>query len=193
MTELPASRVTRTMRKLQNNRNSLVVEYFDDPITGEQRRRVIRSHRFSDEQKALFLEKFETDGRVMDACRYANCTRAMVNIAIDDDLEFAVLYADALEAYRDKLMEHHQNLIFNGETVTRYNKDGDVVEERQIYPIRLIELELKANFQQYRDSRTVDMKISGGVLIAPASSGSIEDWEKDHGNEIIDVTPEPKP
>ena len=57
------------------------------------------------------------------------------------------------------------------------------------YPIRLIELELKKHDEGYRDKREVKMEHSGGVLIAPSETPSIEDWESKF-NKMKDVTPE---
>lgn len=52
-----------------------------------------------------------------------------------------------------------------------------MVSEEKVYPIRLIELELKKHDEGYRDKREVDVKVSGGVLVAPPDVNSIDDWE----------------
>jgi len=59
--------------------------------------------------------------------------------------------------------------------------NGNIVSTEKIYPIRLIELELKAHDERYRDKKELDVKVSGGVLVAPADVSSIDDWEARFG------------
>lgn len=168
----------------QYYRDSMVVEKYECPETGQIKRRLIRSNIFNDEQKALFLAKFEESGNEFEARKFAGVSKAQVNRALEMDDRFAELAAEAIESYRSRLLEHHRNLIFEGEKTNRYDKEGNLVETQTRYPIRLIELELKANFEQYRDKRSVDMNVKGGVVIAPAEAGSVEDWEAAHGETI---------
>jgi hypothetical protein len=106
---------------------------------------------------------------------------------MENDPDFAEACLAAEHDYRDRLIEHHQNLVFEGQTKITYDRQGNVVSEEKIYPIRLIELELKKHDEGYRDKREVDMKVSGGVLIAPADVKSIDDWESRFGGgQVID-------
>lgn len=105
------------------------------------------------------------------------------NYAIDHDPDFNEAVAHAMVAYKDRLIAHHQNLVFNGVEKRRYDSKGNLIEESVEYPIRLIELELKKHDEGYRDKRDVNMNVSGGVVVAPAEM-SIDDWEKKHGKTI---------
>ena len=88
--------------------------------------------------------------------------------------------------YRDKLIAHHQELVFNGTKKESFDRNGKLISTETIYPIRLIELELKKHDDGYRDKREVQMNVTGGVLIAPADVKSIDDWEKRFSGEIIE-------
>jgi hypothetical protein len=104
---------------------------------------------------------------------------------IDPDFAEACLMAE--HNYRDRLIEHHQNLVFEGTTKVTYDRQGNVVSEEKVYPIRLIELELKKHDEGYRDKREVDVKVSGGVLVAPSDVASIDDWEaRFSGGQLIE-------
>jgi hypothetical protein len=94
---------------------------------------------------------------------------------------------EAVEAYKDKLITHHQNLIFDGQEKVSYDRNGNIVSVEKNYPIRLIELELKKYDEGYRDKKEVNMNVRGGVLVAPAEI-SMDDWEtKFAAKEIDDI------
>ena len=139
-----------------------------------------RERKMDATMKGEFLTHFAEHGRHGSASRQIGTTMDTVKKAIRDDPEFALMVMEALECYKDKLIAHHQNLVFNGTTKTGYDRNGNVVSEEQIYPIRLIELELKKHDDGYRDKREVAVNIRGGVLVAP-SEVSVEDWEAKFG------------
>jgi hypothetical protein len=53
-----------------------------------------------------------------------------------------------------------------------------LISKERTYPIPLLLAELKRVNPEYRESRQVDVKVSGGVLIAPADVPTIKDWER---------------
>jgi hypothetical protein len=118
-----------------------------------------------------------------------------VRTHLKNDEDFALLAAEAEQTYSDRLIEHHQNLLFEGVKTKRYDrKTGELVEEKTEYPIRLIELELKKHDEGYRDKREVKMEHTGGVLFAPANPESIDDWESKYGEDkVIDGQAKPVP
>lgn len=94
------------------------------------------------------------------------------------------------EEYKDKLIGHHQNLVFNGTVKESYDRNGGLVSKETIYPIRLIELELKKHDRAYREKQEIAINHTGGVLVAPAETVSVDDWEKRFGA-AKDITPVP--
>lgn len=143
----------------------------------------IRSSRtlFDDEAKDRFLSVYREAGRMGDACRAAGITPKTARWHMEVDSDFAEACLAAEEEYRSRLHTHVENLVFNGTIKETYDRAGNVVGRETVYPIRLIELELKAHDERYREKREVDMKVSGGVLVAPREAESIDDWEKRFG------------
>lgn len=138
---------------------------------------VSQREKLDDRAKGIFLEHYADHARIGMAAQAAGVTPQTIRRHIEIDPEFAEACVMAEENYRDRLIEHHQNLVFEGTTKITYDRQGNVVSEEKVYPIRLIELELKKHDEGYRDKRDVNMNVSGGVLIAPADTASIDDWE----------------
>lgn len=161
------------------------VEYQD--ADGAWRVKIVsQREKLDDRAKGIFLEQYLQHARMGHAAQSAGVTPQTVRRHMDADPEFAEACLAAEHSYRDRLIEHHQNLVFEGTTKITYDRQGNVVGEEKIYPIRLIELELKKHDEGYRDKRDVNMKISGGVLIAPSDVASIDDWEARFSGTVID-------
>lgn len=152
------------------------VQYQDEK--GEWRVKIVAQRgTFDEEAKQRFLAEYAQHGRMGTSAAAAGVTSVTVRRHLELDPEFAEACLEAEETYRSRLIEHHQNLVFEGQTKVTYDRQGNVVSEEKVYPIRLIELELKKHDEGYRDKREMDVKVSGGVLIAPAEVATIDDWE----------------
>lgn len=173
-------RLRRTPRSLLSRGSVAIREQVQDPKTGDWRTVIRFSRRKFDNDwaKQVFLETYQRWGRIGEAAAAAGVSTQTVRKACEDDEEFAEAVMMAEEAYREKLIAHHQDLVFNGTEKITYNKDGGVIAREQIFPIRLIELELRKHDKGYREKHEVDITHKGGVLIAPAEMGTIDDWEK---------------
>jgi len=160
-----------------------------DEVTGEWRT-VIRMSRnkFDDNAKEIFLREYAKWGRMGESAAAAGVSPQTVRHHMEEDEDFAEAFLLQETEYQDKLIGHHQNLLFNGTTKKSYDRTGALVSEETIYPIRLIELELKKHDEGYRDKREVKHNVSGGVLLAPAEMDSVDDWEKRFGKSK-DITP----
>lgn len=166
----------------------VLVEYQDED--GNWRSRIKMSRiKFGDAEKGIFLETFRKWGRMGEAAAAAGVSTQTVRKHIDEDEDFAEALMMAEEEYKEKLIGHHQDLVFNGTIKKSYDRNGNLVSEETVYPIRLIELELKKHDSGYREKQEISHQHSGGVLIAPAEMGSIDDWESKFSN-MRDVTPD---
>lgn len=155
-----------------------VAMQYQDEI-GEWRTRIVALRSgLTEERKTIFLAELEKHGRVTDACRVAGTWPPQIRKCRDLDPEFDEACVVAVQTYTDRLIGHHQDLVFNGTKRITYDRTGKISGEETIYPIRLIELELKKHDEGYRDKRDVNMNVSGGVLVAPADVASIDDWEE---------------
>jgi hypothetical protein len=173
-------RLRRAPRSLLSRGSVAIREQVQDLKTGDWRTVVRFSRRKFDNDwaKQVFLETYQKWGRIGEAAAAAGVSTQTVRKACEDDEDFAEAVMMAEEAYREKLIAHHQDLVFNGTEKITYGKDGQVVAREQIFPIRLIELELKKHDKGYREKQEVDITHKGGVLVAPAEMGTIDDWEK---------------
>lgn len=166
----------------------VLVEYQDED--GNWRSRIKMSRiKFGDAEKGVFLETYRKWGRMGEAAAAAGVSTQCVRAHIEEDEDFAQALLMAEEEYREKLIGHHQDLVFNGTIKKSYDRNGNIVSEETVYPIRLIELELKKHDSGYREKQEVSVNHSGGVLVAPAEMGSIDDWEKKF-SKMKDVTPD---
>lgn len=173
-------RMKRAPRSLLSRGSIAIREEKFDEETGEWRTVVRFSRRKFDNDfaKGRFLEQYAKWGRIGEAAAAAGVSTQTVRKACEDDPDFAEAVMIAEEAYREKLIAHHQDLVFNGTEKITYGKEGQIVGMERIYPIRLIELELKKHDKGYREKQEVDITHKGGVLIAPAEMNTIDDWEK---------------
>lgn len=132
--------------------------------------------KFDDVQKEVFLTQYALHGLKMRAAAEATVNLSTVNGHIENDPDFAEAVLQAVATYRDKCVDHATDLLFDGEIHKSYDKDGNLLNEKHVYPIRLIELELKRVEPAYRDKQTIDVNTRGtGVLVAPAEV-TPEDW-----------------
>ncbi len=158
-----------------------IEQYFDD--SGNWRLRVVTGTKFDEVRRGIFLREMAEHGRKSTAAMAAGVSVTTANWAIKNESEFNEAVAHCQLIYKDRVVAHHQDLIFNGIETHRYDSKGNLLQTTREYPIRLIELELKKVDDGYRDKREVNMNVSGGVLIAPAGM-TIEEWETNHGKTV---------
>jgi len=158
--------------------------------------------KFDDEQKRIYLEALAEHGMKGAAAKTAGVSNQSVIDHMDNDPEFEEARVKAVETYQAKVITHHQTLLFEGELHEQFDRDGNITSSKRVYPIRLIELELKKVDPNYRDKQQIDVtSTTGGVLVAPAEL-TPEQWIKQQheknevkaapgeGDNVIDITPD---
>lgn len=130
------------------------------------------------EMKLTYIREISEHGRHATAAHKSGMRAAQARRLLERDPDFKMAADEALEVYRDKVVGHHQKLVFEGTTKKVYDRNGALISEEIDYPTNLLMAELKRVDSSYRDKQTVDVKVSGGVMIAPAQLQTIEDWEK---------------
>lgn len=174
---------------LSKGSRAVLVEEWDEEL-GDWRRRIkMERVKFGDKQKGIFLDVYRKWGRMGEAAASVGVSTSCVRRHMAEDEDFAEALLVAEEEYKEKLIGHHQDLVFNGTVKKSYDRTGRLISEETIYPIRLIELELKKHDSGYREKQQLEVSHSGGVLVAPAEMGSIDDWEKKF-TEMKNVTPD---
>lgn len=157
---------------------------------GNWRRRIKMSRiKFGDKEKGRFLDEYRKWGRMGESAALVGVSPQCVREHMHEDEDFAEAMLMAEQEYQEKLIGHHQDLVFNGTIKKSYDRNGNLVSEETIYPIRLIELELKKHDSGYREKQEMAVTHSGGVLVAPAEMSSIDDWEKRFAK-ATDVSPQ---
>lgn len=142
--------------------------------------------KFDDEAKGRFLAEYAKHGRIGDSCKAAGVSHTTYLKHLESDTDFGEACLMAEKDYQSRLIAHHQDLVFEGTEKVSYDRNGNIVSTEKVYPIPLIQMELRKHDEAYRDKREVDMKVSGGVLVAPSDVGSIEDWESKFAGETIE-------
>ncbi len=158
-----------------------VEQYFDD--NGNWRLRMTTGSKFDEVRRGIFLREMASHGRKSTAAMAAGVSVTTANWAIKNEPDFSEALAHCALIYHDRIVAHHQDLLFNGVETQKFDSKGNLLQITREYPIRLIELELKKHDDGYRDKREINMNVSGGVLIAPPEI-SIEEWEKKHGKTV---------
>lgn len=160
-------------------------EYQDD--MGDWRVRIKTQRlKLDEEAKGRFLEAYRNNARMGDAAHAAGVTGTTIKRHCIDDPDFGEACLAAEEEYVSRLIAHQQKLVFEGSVKRSFDRQGNLVSEETVYPIRLIELELKKHDDGYRDKREINMNVSGGVLVAPPEMKSIADWQKQFGDKMIE-------
>lgn len=158
-----------------------------DPETGQWRHRIQRAkYVFDDIAKGIFLEEYQKWGRLADAAAAAGVTPQTVRKHEEDDEEFAYAVKMCEDTYRDRIVAHHQDLVFNGVEKNSYDREGNLVSTEIKYPERLIELELKRHDKGYREKQELEVTHHAGVIVAPTTVDSIDDWEAKFGAKTIE-------
>lgn len=185
----PDFKMQPRLRSLVSRSSKAVLISEQDPETGEWRNRIKMSRtKFDEMAKGIFLEEYSKWGRMGEAAAAAGVTSQTVRKHMEEDEDFAEAFLVVEGDYREKLVGHHQDLLFNGTQKNHYDRSGELVSSETIYPIRLIEMELKKHDSGYREKQELEVRHGGGVLLVPAEMGTIEDWEKKFG-EAKDITP----
>ena len=155
------------------------VSIFDD-VNWRRRIRDKSAVKLDDVNKRIFIAHFREHGRMSHAAEAAGVTTTTVKQHLQNDPDFFQMYIDARNSYADKVIEHAQNLIFNG---TRRpilgGKDRDqIVAHEIIYPISLIQAELrKVDPIGYADptNNQVNVNVQQGVAVVPSTT-SKDEW-----------------
>jgi hypothetical protein len=146
--------------------------------------------KFDDVAKTRFLELIAEHGRKGDACLKVGICMKTMHDHIKNDPDFAEAMVYALEAYRDRVVAHVQDLALNGTLVKKYDAKGNCIEERQEYPIPLIMMEAKRVEKDYREKQQeVNVNFDAdktGVLVVPGQMTQ-EEWKERF--KMRDITP----
>lgn len=153
-----------------------------NPIADQSSWRVklrTQSLKFDDEQKETYLVALSEHGQRMAAAAAAGVSLQCVRDHLKNDPDFAAAFDQALQAYRDKVVNVAQKLALEGikrPIIGGLHKD-EVVAHEMVYATNILAMELKRVEPGYRDKQVEQASDeTPGVLVAPAEVDSIEAW-----------------
>ncbi len=135
--------------------------------------------KFDDDAKQTFLQEYAKSDRLQASAALAGVCLQTVRNHIDNDPDFAEAIKEAKEAYKDRLREHVQDLVFEGvdEPIIGGQFKDEVVAHKRVYPTNLIAMEMKKTDPEYRDKHEHNHNVRGGVLLIPATPETKEDQD----------------
>lgn len=141
----------------------------------------------SEEQFQKFLDNYALTGLLGHSARAADMSPENVRRRRMADEEFAKACEEALQTYRETLeMEVHRRAV-SGWDEPVYQK-GEFVGTIRRYSDRLLELQVKRHIPEYRDKFSIAAEVKGGVMVVPATPGSMDDWEAQFGEKARGTT-----
>lgn len=166
----------------------MVREILDDEGNVVGHKLVSDTIKFREREEKIVVEELSKHGRIGTAARRAGVTIGTVKRHVERNQGFAEAVAEAIEVYKDRLLEHHQRLVFEGIPKETYDRNGALISRTTEYPIRLIEMELKKHDPAYREKQEFTHEHKGGVMIAPTEVENVDDWERRFGRpkDVVD-------
>lgn len=151
----------------------------------------LEAHELTAKHVEMYLETLRTTGRKYDSCAAAGMSYTWLK-KLRQDPEFVGWEEEAMEAYRDAICkEAHRRAVDGWDEPIIGGKDKDVVVTTvRRYSDRLLELLLKRHIPEFREKWEGEVKVTGGVLVAPAAPASPEEWAKRWGGERLPSSPD---
>lgn len=140
--------------------------------------------KFDEDAQERFFRNYLETGLIHVSCRAAGvseeCFRQYrlnnYNGFADRFREIDGLFRDSIEAeIRRRAIQGIDEPIIGG-------KDRDeVVITVKRYSDKLLEMYAKRHIPEYRERQQLDVNVSGGVVVVPSGTGTVEDWDKEFG------------
>jgi hypothetical protein len=152
------------------------------PITVKNRRGQRRLENITVEAIEEFLANLAKTGVLYSSAEDCGLAYFTINRLRKEEPDFEAMVQDALEAYRDVLVkEAHRRAVEGWEEPVFSQKLGTEIGRIQRYDSKLLELLLKRHIPEFREKFEGEIKVTGGVLIAPAQPANTEEWLKQYG------------
>jgi hypothetical protein len=171
----------------------------EQPLPGHIKKR--RAHQRAEdvtvERIERFLECLADCGLVMHSADLAGLSWYTIKRLSKQDEDFKGLIDESIERYKDALVrEAHRRAVEGWEEPVFSHKTGTQMGTIRKYDSRLLELMLKRHIPEFREKFEGEIKMTGGVLIAPLAPTSPASWAEKHGGEKLenytDNAPQPQ-
>lgn len=131
-----------------------------------------------------YLSNLAASGRKYESAKVAGMSYQWLK-KLRGDPDFVTYEEEAMEDYRDRVAaELHRRAVegWDEPIIGGANRDIVVTTVRK-YSDRLLELLAKRHMPEFREKYEGELKITGGVLVAPVAPKTPEDWARMHGGE----------
>jgi len=135
------------------------------------RERMMQPTKFDDSAKGVFLQHYGMTKRMKHSAMQAGVCFYTVKKAMKDDAVFKKAVDEMAEYYKDHIHEVHEGQMLGIPEPIMGGKFKDVVVgwKTVFFNNNHIAMELKRTNPEYNEKTQVDMNVTGGVLVAPAS------------------------
>lgn len=162
------------------------------PQEFRNRRAAMRVEDITVEHIEQFLDNLRKTGLWYESAESCGLSYATIHRLKKQDEEFKEWCDDAMLSYRESLeRECHRRAIEGWDEPVFSQKLGTVIGVIRKFDPRLLELMLKRHIPEYREKFEGEIKVSGGVLVAPVSVSSPQDWESKFGGERLTLLAQP--
>lgn len=158
------------------------------PQVFRNRRASLRVEEITAHHIDQFLQNLAKTGLWYESAESCGLSYATIRRLRKQDEEFKEMCEEMMQSYRESLeRECHRRAVEGWDEPVFSQKLGTQIGVIRKFDPRLLELMLKRHIPEYREKFEGEIKVSGGVLVAPVSAVSNEDWEKKFGGEKINL------
>ena len=133
--------------------------------------------KFDEKRQEVFLRNYRETGLFNVSARAAAVCPETVRDRRRKDKGFDKQIEEALQDYREIVEQEVRTRAVDGWDEPVYYK-GDVVGHINKKSDRMLELHVKRHIPEYRERQSMDLNVTGGVLVVPGEKMSAENWEK---------------
>lgn len=133
-----------------------------------------------------FLDVLADTGLKKNSAERAGLSYMTVLRLEKQDEEFKTMVHEAMESYRESLQrEAHRRAVDGWDEPVFSQKLGTQIGTVRKYDSKLLELMLKRHVPEFREKFEGEIKVTGGVLVAPLAAATAEDWAAKFGGDHI--------
>lgn len=133
--------------------------------------------KFGPERKKIFLEKLAETGRIKLSALFAGVQPHTVELHRKREPDFDEQCKIAHDLYHELTVALITSQARAGMTDERFDKEGNLLSRRVSYETQIRLAMLKRADPSYVETRKEEVAITGGAVIVPAPTDSVESWE----------------
>lgn len=138
-----------------------------------------------------FLDTLSQTGLIYKSAEACGLSYITVNRLRKEDSEFKAMVEESMEQYRDLLQaECHRRAVEGWDEPVFSQRLGTMMGTVRKFDPRLLELMLKRHIPEYREKFEGEIKVSGGVLVAPIAPLTMDAFTKQFGGEQLKLEAE---